>query len=165
MDRSKCRGSAKLAVLLAVVLAVGGFAYRAHARGPWSGDGRPVSEERIKLMATVMDLSPEQESKIKAVMEEGEKKRVALIQNQKVTLETLKSERVKLRDETKASIEALLNDSQRAKFKALGEFREVGGPGRGFGKGPGKGPGAGSNFDCDNCDQSGPGEGRRCRTW
>ena len=93
------------------------------------GDPAQRIEHRLQRIAVRLNLSEEQRTQIKGVLQEQHAKRTAL------------------RTETHERIAALLNEEQRAQFEQMRAQRGMGmgrrGPRQGFGRGPGQGAGWG----------------------
>lgn len=124
--------SASLAVALPA-MAQPGFGY-GHGPNP-------------EYMARVLDLTPEQQAKVKALFDEQVQRRAQL--------------RTTMRTEMQTKLQGILTKEQYAKMQDLRqlrwESRQAMGPGRG-GRGPGNGPGTGpgSRPDCPGIGPMGP---------
>lgn len=96
--------------------------------GPGMRGGRRDPAQRIERMARYLELSEEQETQIKAILQEQHAKRVGL------------------REETHKRISAILNEQQRGKLEQMRAQRGQGGAGGGRGRGGARSYGAGPGF-------------------
>lgn len=105
----------------------GGGQGRGHGRG--EGRGEPTEEqmtERVDRLKLLLELTPDQEAKVKALAEKHAKEAEA-------DRTKIREERLKRREAHQAEIKAILTAEQYAKFEALQEEH-----GRGKGNGQGK---------------------------
>lgn len=141
-----------------ITLMVAGFVaaiVAAHAyAGPGFG-GRPDPEDRVKVMAKMLDLTPDQEYKVAQILKDEDAKRDEVRGRFTEGRRAEREEMFKLRDGTRNSINAVLNDNQRSKLEVLFQYRmgvaELDRP---------KGGRGGCDQDCDQ--EGGRGWGR-CR--
>lgn len=93
-------------------------------------DRQQMVEFRVERMTKELSLTPEQQSKIKEILNEefaNMPQRGQMTQGERPSREAMEQMRAK-REETNKKIEALLNDEQKAKYKEMNNRR--GGPGQ-----------------------------------
>lgn len=122
----------KTLIALAMLLAIPS----AMAFGPGYGMGPRGGGPNPEYMARVLDLTPEQQDKMKALFAEHAQKRAEM--------------RTAMQADMQAKMQSILTKEQYAKMTELRQLRQGGGPGAGMGPGMGgrgMGPGAGPG-DC-----------------
>ncbi len=123
-----------LTMLLAVpMLAVGasaapyqGGGYGGNGRGQGGGGGRgPVTpDEELKRMTKEFTLTADQQSKIKPILVDQEKKMEDLRNDSSVDRQTMREKMMQIRKDTNDQIRAQLDDTQKAKFDKQQQDRE-----------------------------------------
>jgi len=149
------------AVVLGGLVLLAFVVVKAQARGPWGDDQSP--RERIELMSKVLDLTPDQESKVKAIVEDSRQKREELRAKHLATRTQQREEMYKLRDDARDSIDRVLDEKQRTKLKMLVEYRG----GSECRDGDRDGPGSRGWRGCDGPegDRGRRGDDRDCDQW
>jgi len=103
-------------------------------RGPMSVD------ERLKRMAKDLNLTTDQQTKIKAILEDEQKKAQDLMSDSSGDRQTMRQKMMQLRQDASDQIRAVLDDKQKEKFDKMEQERDKRMQNR-RGGGPG-GPGA-----------------------
>jgi Spy/CpxP family protein refolding chaperone len=85
----------------------------------WGHHGRMNPDAQLQHLTKALDLSPDQQSQIKPVLEARQQQIEALFQDQSLSREDRHSKAQAIRTDTHAKIEAVLNDQQKQKFEAM----------------------------------------------
>jgi len=104
--------------------------------GPGGRRGNP--EQRLQMLQTELNLTPDQTAKIKTILEDGRKQMMDLRQSN-ASQDDMRAKMMSLRQTENASIKALLTNDQKPKFDAMEarmRDRMRGGPGNGGGPPP-----------------------------
>ena len=88
-------------------------------QGHWGHHGRMNPDAQLQHLTKALDLSPDQQSQIKPVLEARQQQIEALFQDQSLSREDRHSKAQAIRTDTHAKIEAVLNDQQKQKFEAM----------------------------------------------
>jgi Spy/CpxP family protein refolding chaperone len=150
-----------LSVLLAMPLvAVGARAAQYQGGGPGGPGGQrggrrgPMSpDDRLKEMTKDFDLTADQQTKIKPILVDAQKKMEDLRNDSSGDRQSMRGKMQQIQQDSNTQIRALLDEKQQAKFDKMQQDREDRMQGR-RGRGPGGpgGPGGGSGGD----NQGGP---------
>jgi len=119
-----------------------------HGPGPGGRRGPMSPDDRLKMLTTNLDLTNDQQTKIKPILESEQKKMEDLRNNSSDDRQAMRQKFQQLRDDTNSQIRALLDDKQKPKFdkmlqdeqQRMGQRGHMGGPG-GQGGGPDNGSG------------------------
>jgi Spy/CpxP family protein refolding chaperone len=89
--------------------------------------GRPPfdPQQRSEHLQKTLQLSDEQTTKVRKILEDGEQQRKALIEKYKPQLDAFHADGRKLREQTHAQINGVLTPKQQEAFKAQTEKREA----------------------------------------
>ncbi len=113
--------------------------------GPPPGGGRrggmPTVEQQMERLTTALTLTDEQKPKVKAVLEETNKKGQELRADTNLSQEDRRTKRQALMDEQNTKLKAILTTEQFDKYQKMPRGR---GPGGGAGGPPAGGPPAGA---------------------
>ena len=88
-------------------------------QGHWGHHGRINPDAQLQHMTRMLDLTPDQQSQIKPILEARQQQMQALFQNQSLSRDDRRSQMQQIRTDTHAKIEAVLNDQQKQKFQAM----------------------------------------------
>lgn len=119
-----------------------------YGRPQGGGDQRgPMSvDERLKRMTKDLNLTTDQQAKIKPILEEEQKKAQALRDDSGTDRQAIRQKMMQLWQDTSDQIRALLDDKQKEKFDKMEQQRQDrmrerrgGGPGGPGGENPGGG--------------------------
>jgi protein CpxP len=105
------------------------------------GGGGP--EQRLERMAKELNLTPDQQAKVKTILEDGRGKMMALRQDTSVSQEDKRTKMGELMKAESLNIKVVLDDTQKAKFDEM-EKHERERMRDGGGRGPGGPPPQGS---------------------
>jgi periplasmic protein CpxP/Spy len=108
-------------------------------QGQWGGGrGRGMDpEKQLEHLAKQLNLSSEQQSQIRPILQERQQKMQALFQNQSLSREERHTQMQAIHQDTESRITSVLNDDQKQKYQAMQEhMREHGGPMQGGDNGP-----------------------------
>jgi len=104
-------------------------------QGQWGGGhGRGMNpDEQLKHMTKELDLSSDQQSQIRPVLQERQQKMQAVFQDQSLSREDRRSKMMAIRQDSEGKITALLTDQQKQKYQAMQERMQErrGGQGQG----------------------------------
>ena len=81
--------------------------------------GHMNPDAQLQHMTRMLDLTPDQQSQIKPILEARQQQMQALFQNQSLSRDDRRSQAQQIRTDTHAKIEAVLNDQQKQKFQAM----------------------------------------------
>ncbi|HUN83719.1 MAG TPA: hypothetical protein VMU48_05035 [Terracidiphilus sp.] len=100
---------------------------------PGRGPMRMDPSRQLGRMTRELDLTADQQSQIKPILEDRQQKMEAIFQDQSLSREDRRAKMQSLRQDSKSKIEAVLNDQQKQKYEAMQERRGrrggMGGPG------------------------------------
>jgi hypothetical protein len=97
-------------------------------QGQWQGHREGMNPERqLEHLTKVLNLSADQQSQIKPILESRQQKMQALFQNQSLSREERHSQMESIHQSTKTQIESVLNDQQKQQFEAMHEHGPRGG--------------------------------------
>jgi Spy/CpxP family protein refolding chaperone len=114
-------------------------------------------DDRLKQMTTDLNLTADEQAKIKPILEDQQKKMDdARNDNSGGDRDAMRQKFEQIRTDANTKIRALLDDKQKAKFDQEEADREQRMQHRG---GPGGGPGNGPNSGPNNGPDNGPGNG------
>ncbi|MGB7548415.1 MAG: hypothetical protein WBM14_11750 [Terracidiphilus sp.] len=101
-------------------------------QGPWGHGQRQMDpEQELQRLTKQLDLSADQQSRIKPLLVERRQKMQALFEDQSLSREDHRAKADSIRDETHGKILAVLNEEQKQKFDAMrGHKRNRGGDGQ-----------------------------------
>jgi Spy/CpxP family protein refolding chaperone len=142
-----------MSVLLAMPLLAGGTQaaqYQGGGQGGPGGYGRggrrgPMSpDDRLKEMTKDFDLTADQQTKIKPVLVDAQKKMEDLRNDSSGDRQSMRGKMQQIQQETNTQIRALLDEKQQAKFDKMEQERQDRMQGR-RGRGPGGPGGPGGN--------------------
>jgi Spy/CpxP family protein refolding chaperone len=145
-----------LALWLAVPLFAAGVLAAYQGGGYGGGQGRggprgPMSpDDQLKRLTKQLDLTADQQSKIKPILVDSQKKMEDARDSSNGDRQAMREKLMQIRQDTNDQIKAQLNDSQKDKFDKLQQEREDrggnrrGGPGGPGGAGGGDNSGSGS---------------------
>jgi protein CpxP len=91
-------------------------------QGQWNGGhGRHMQDpdHQLQHMTKQLDLSADQQTQIRPILVDRQQKMQALWQNQSLSREDRHTQMESIREDSKAKIEAVLNDQQKQKFEAM----------------------------------------------
>jgi Spy/CpxP family protein refolding chaperone len=94
---------------------------------PQGGDGqrRPMSvDERVKRMTKDLNLTTDQQTKVKSILEDEQKKAQDLRNDTSSDRQTMRQKMMQLRQDTSDQVRALLDDKQKEKFDKMEQQRE-----------------------------------------
>ena len=80
------------------------------------------AEQQLKHLTVVLDLTAEQQAKIKPILEEREQQRQEMWKDNSLSRTDRQQKMMALREESKTKIEAVLNDQQKEKYEKLYEM-------------------------------------------
>jgi len=103
----------------------------AHGHGPMSPD------QRLQMMTKQLNLTPDQQEKIKPLLENESQQMQTLHQNSSLTNEDRMTQMKQIRQTTNEQIKSDLNPDQQQKFQQMQSHQGHGGPG---GMAPGQTP-------------------------
>jgi protein CpxP len=115
-------------------------------QGPPPGGGRRGGggpEQRLERMTKELNLTPDQQAKVKSILEDGRGKMMALRQDQSVSQDDKRTKMGELMKAESLNIKVVLDDTQKAKFDEM-EKHERERMRDGGGRGPGGPPPQGS---------------------
>lgn len=159
-EQNGSKKALKIAALLVAGLLVLGAA-KSFARGGWGG---PWDGDRTDRISRELGLTDDQETKVRKIVRDAEKKREELTDKYRDSRKAEYTDMEKLRADTEASVNSVLTDDQKAKFKEFNESRRGRGGFKGFG---GRGCDTNGPGDCwqgrgeagkPGCDTKGPGD-------
>jgi periplasmic protein CpxP/Spy len=93
-------------------------------QGQWGGDhGRHGMDPdaQLKHMTRQLDLSTDQQNQIRPILVDRQQKMQALWQNQSLSRDDRRTQMQSIRTDSRAKIEAVLNDQQKQKYEAMQE--------------------------------------------
>ena len=93
-------------------------------------------DQQLARLTSALDLTTDQQAKIKPLLVERQQKMQALMQDQSVPQEDRRAQMRTISEGTNNSIKALLNDDQKQKFDAMQANMRRNGPGGGPGGPP-----------------------------
>ena len=106
-------------------------------QGHWGGGhGRMNPDAQLQHLTRALDLSADQQSQIKPILEDRQQKMQALFQDQSLSREDRHSKVQAIRSDSTAKIEAVLNDQQKQKFEAMQQRMQERQHGRGDASAP-----------------------------
>ena len=116
-----------VAISLSGILAFGATSaiYAQEADAPQQQQGHPGHHGRmnpdaqLQHLTKVLELTPDQQSQIKPVLEARQQQMQALFQNQSLSRDDRRSQIQQIRTDTKTKIEGFLNDQQKQKFETM----------------------------------------------
>lgn len=89
-------------------------------QGHWGGGHHRMDpDQQLRHLTRALELTPDQQSQIKPILEDRQQKAQALFQNQSLSREDRRSQMQSIRSDSNAKIEAVLNDQQKQKFEAM----------------------------------------------
>jgi periplasmic protein CpxP/Spy len=91
----------------------------AQQEGGGGGHHRMNPDAQLKHMTKELDLTPEQQTQIKPILESRDQQAQQLMQDQSLSRPDRHSKMTAIQTDSKAKIEAVLNDSQKQKFEAM----------------------------------------------
>jgi periplasmic protein CpxP/Spy len=105
-------------------------------QGQWGGGhgrGGMNPDEQLKHMTKELDLSSDQQSQIRPVLQDRQQKMEAIRQDQSLSREDRRSKMMAIRQDSEGKITALLTDQQKQKYQAMQEQMQErrGGQGQG----------------------------------
>jgi Spy/CpxP family protein refolding chaperone len=160
-----------LVILLATPLLVAGptlaqspDGVQGQGQGQWGGHGgqhgQMSPDDRLKQMTADLNLTADEQSKIKPILEDQQKQMDdARSNNSGGDWQATRQKMDQIRTDTNSKIRAILDDKQRAKFDQEEADREQRMQHRGGMGGPGGGPGSGPGNAPNNAPNNGPGSG------
>lgn len=80
-------------------------------------------DQQLRHLARALDLSSDQQSQLKPILEEQDQKMQSLWQDQSMSREDRHGKMMELRQESNSRIEAVLNDQQKQKFEQMQQDR------------------------------------------
>lgn len=102
-------------------------------QGPGSRGMRMDPDRQLQHLTRMLDLTSDQQDKIKPLLQERQQKMQALFQDQSLAPEDRRTQARTIMEGTNNSIKAVLTDDQKQKFEAMQERmrrnRPMGGPG------------------------------------
>jgi periplasmic protein CpxP/Spy len=139
-------------ILVVLVLSLGlGIAFGQNAQGQAAPDqsgqasgmdghmgrrGMPSVDDQVKHMAKKLNLSDDQQAKLKPILEDQRKQMEQIRDDSSLSREDRFSKMKSVHESSAAQIKALLNDDQQKKFEKMQEERREHMGGRGPGSGP-----------------------------
>jgi Spy/CpxP family protein refolding chaperone len=136
-----------LTLLFAVPMLAAG-AWGAAFQGGQGGGGRrgmPSPDEQLKRMTKDLNLTADQQTKIKPILVDEEKKREDLRNDSSVDRQTMRQKMMQIRQDSSDQIRALLDDKQKETFDKQEQNRENRAQGRRGGPGGPGGDNSGGN--------------------
>ncbi|HXC33695.1 MAG TPA: hypothetical protein VNZ56_14535 [Verrucomicrobiae bacterium] len=119
----------------------GGYGGGGNGGGPRGGGPRGMMspDDQLKRLTKELDLTADQQSKIKPILVDTQKKIEDVRDNSSGDRQAMREKLMQIRQDNNTQIKALLNDSQKDKFDKIQEQREdrAGGNRRGGPGGPG----------------------------
>jgi Spy/CpxP family protein refolding chaperone len=117
-----------LALLLVVPILPGAAtaaAYQGGGYGGGGGRGGPVSpDEQVKRMSKALDLTAEQQSKLKPILVDQRKKMDDVRNDSSLDRRAMRDKMMQIRQDANDQVRALLNDKQKEKFDKMEQERE-----------------------------------------
>lgn len=105
---------------------------RGEGRGPGGPEGHrgmPSPEQQLRRLSETLNLSADQQTQIKGLMESEKSQMDKLRDDTSLTRDARRASAMNVRKDTQAAIRATLTADQQAKFdKMLAEMRQHGGP-------------------------------------
>jgi periplasmic protein CpxP/Spy len=93
-------------------------------QGQWVGHGGVHgmnSDQQLAHMTKQLDLTADQQSQIRPILQDRQQKMQALFQDQSLSREDRHSKMMAIRQDTDSRIQSVLNDEQKQKFQAMQE--------------------------------------------
>jgi Spy/CpxP family protein refolding chaperone len=81
--------------------------------------GRMNPDAQLQHLTKALDLTPDQQSQIKPVLEARQQQMQALFENQSLSRDDRRAQMQQIRTDTDTKIEGFLNDQQKQKFEAM----------------------------------------------
>ena len=123
----------KILTLAAAGALVTAFAFTANAR--WGSGHMGDPGYRVEGMVKVLDLTPEQQTKINEILKSEDAKFDALHRSDFATRRDMMDQVIKLREDTRTEINKVLSPDQLSKLKAVEEYRKGADGVNGYGPG------------------------------
>ena len=124
----------KYLCILTLLLAVPALAAGLGAAQYQGGYGRPQGEEgrrgpmsvdeRVKRMTKDLNLTTDQQTKVKSILEDEQKKAQDLMNGSSTDRQAMRQKMMQLRQDTSDQIRALLDDKQKEKFDKMEQERQ-----------------------------------------
>jgi periplasmic protein CpxP/Spy len=110
---------------------------------PMRGYRRANPDMQLQHMTTMFDLTADQQSKIKPILDARHKQMQAVWQDQSLTQQDRRQKMMAIQQEYSGKIKAVLNETQKKKYEEMQAYMRDGTMRRGMGQGmgPGMGPG------------------------
>lgn len=110
-------------LLGAMLLAMGAFAWQSPGgqdnKEHQGGMGREGAEDPVKMLSEKLNLSEDQQTKVKAIFADQHQQMQAIRDDSSLSQDDKRSKMHSLRDATHAKIREVLNDDQKAKFDQM----------------------------------------------
>lgn len=106
---------------------------------PMRGHHRMSPERQLKHMTKQLDLTPDQQSQIKPILESRQQQMQALWQDQTLSREDRRQKMMAIQQDSNGKIEGVLNDTQKQKYEAMQARMHQHRMHRGMGQGAGQG--------------------------
>lgn len=97
-------------------------------QGQWGhGHHRMNADAQLAHMTKALNLTPDQQSQIKPILQDRDQKMQTLWQNQSLSREDRHTQMQAIQQDTHSRIEAVLNDEQKQKFESMHQHGPHGG--------------------------------------
>ena len=88
-------------------------------QGQWGHHGRMNPDAQLQHLTKALDLTSDQQSQIKPLLEARQQQMQALFQDRSLSRDDRRAKMQGIRSDTNSKIEAVLNDQQKQKFEAM----------------------------------------------
>ena len=95
------------------------LAQNAAEQGQGKHHGMPSVDERVQHLTKMLNLSTDQQAKVKSIFEDQQNQMASLKQNTSMSQEDRRAKFQAIHQDTHQKIQALLNDDQKAKFAEM----------------------------------------------
>jgi len=95
------------------------LAQNAADQGQGKHHGMPSVDERVQHLTKMLNLSTDQQAKVKSIFEDQQNQMASLKQNTSMSQEDRRAKFQAIHQDTHQKIQALLNDDQKAKFEEI----------------------------------------------
>ena len=95
------------------------LAQNAADQGQGKHHGMPSVDERVQHLTKMLNLSTDQQAKVKSIFEDQQNQMASLKQNTSMSQEDRRAKFQAIHQDTHQKIQALLNDDQKAKFEQM----------------------------------------------
>ena len=94
------------------------------AEGQGRHHGMPSVDERVQHMTKALNLSADQQTKVKSILESQRDQMMSLKQNTSMSQDDRRAKFQQIHQDTQQKIRDVLNDNQKAKFDQMAERRQ-----------------------------------------